>query len=402
MFDIIKSAKRTENWTCLHSIGLARHGTKRLGEIDFVILATHGVFVLEVKGGRVRRQGGSWIYTDRFGCQHVRNEGPFEQAVSAMFTLEREVRNVFEGSRIADVLFGCGVVMPDIEFDVLGPEFDSQQVYDLTDRRKPFRAYIDRLAEFFRKRTPRRRGLRGGDIQKIAHYLRADFDLIPQFDTILDDTQHQLLRLTEEQFTVLDVLEDDPRVVIEGPAGCGKTVLALEAVRRSARTGNRVLLTCYNRLLADELKKTIFREFDAEQVMVVSLHQLFAFLINRSSRNHEFEERKEGLPHVEIFERLMPEFAFFATMEDVVRRFDVLVVDEAQDVLTSEAMDVLSELITGGFQKGRWRLFLDSNNQASLYGKFDRDLFESLRNIARSQFLTVNCRNRKRLHTTRP
>ena len=54
----IKGAVRTENWICLHSFGLARHPSKRLGEIDFVLVTTHGLFVPEVKGGRTRRQGG--------------------------------------------------------------------------------------------------------------------------------------------------------------------------------------------------------------------------------------------------------------------------------------------------------------------------------------------------------
>ena len=74
MFNAIKGAVRTENWICLHSFGLARHPSKRLGEIDFVLVTTHGLFVPEVKGGRTRRQGGVWIYTDRYDQEH-RNNG---------------------------------------------------------------------------------------------------------------------------------------------------------------------------------------------------------------------------------------------------------------------------------------------------------------------------------------
>lgn len=403
MFNIIKTAERTENWICLHSLGLARHSTKRLGEIDFVMITTHGIFVLEVKGGRIRRQGGSWIFKDRLGREHVKAEGPFEQAASAMFTLEREIRQEFRGSRISDVLFGFGVVVPDITFDVIGPDFDQKQVYDRTDRPKAFRTYIDRLAEFSRKRDPRRRrGLRDADIEKIAGYLRSDFDLIPSVKTLLDDTGYQLLRLTEEQFAVLDVLRDDPRVVIEGPAGSGKTVLAVEAVRRSARRGDRVLLTCYNRLLAEELKKTVADEFDTEKVTVASLHQLFSRLISKSSLNEEFDERRAELPEREVFDVLMPELALYAAMEEVIQPFDILVIDEAQDVLTTDTLEVLSELVVGGADRGQWWFFLDSNNQASVYGKLDKPLFESVRKNARSQLLTVNCRNTKEIayHTS--
>ena len=152
MFNVIKNAKTTEKWICLHSLGLARHDSKRVAEIDFLLITSHGVFVLEVKGGRIRREEGVWIYTDRFGREHRKSEGPFEQAASAMFALERELRQVFEGTRVAQALVGYGVVVPDVAFTVLGPDSDRQQIYDVTDRRKSFRDYVVRLAEFWRGR----------------------------------------------------------------------------------------------------------------------------------------------------------------------------------------------------------------------------------------------------------
>ena len=38
----------------------------------------------------------------------------------------------------------------------------------------------------------------------------------------------------------------------------------------------------------------------------------------------------------ELFDQLIPEYALFAAMEEVFPRFDLLVVDEAQDVLTPQ------------------------------------------------------------------
>ena len=89
LFRVIQKARDTEGWICLHSLGLARHATKRWGEIDFVFITPMGIFVVEVKGGRVRREAGTWVFTDRFDVEHRRREGPFEQASSAMFALPR-------------------------------------------------------------------------------------------------------------------------------------------------------------------------------------------------------------------------------------------------------------------------------------------------------------------------
>ncbi len=42
-------------WTVLHSLGLAHHNRKRWAEADFVLVGPRGVFVGEVKGGRIAR-----------------------------------------------------------------------------------------------------------------------------------------------------------------------------------------------------------------------------------------------------------------------------------------------------------------------------------------------------------
>jgi len=69
------------------------------------------------------------------------------------------------------------------------------------------------------------------------------------------EENQELLRLTEEQMVVLDSLAAHKRAAIEGAAGTGKTVLALEKARRLAKNGARVLLLCFNRPLAADLRR---------------------------------------------------------------------------------------------------------------------------------------------------
>jgi len=71
--------------------------------------------------------------------------------------------------------------------------------------------------------------------------------------TVVEDGA-ALVRLTEEQFNILEVLCAFPRVGISGGAGTGKTLVAMERARRLAAEGRRVLLLCYNRGLAAYLK----------------------------------------------------------------------------------------------------------------------------------------------------
>ncbi|MGI8640889.1 MAG: nuclease-related domain-containing protein, partial [Pyrinomonadaceae bacterium] len=68
IFEFFKNDPSASNYTVLHSLGLSRHIKRQYGEIDFVVLAPgEGIFCLEIKGGRIKRENGLWTFTNRFG-----------------------------------------------------------------------------------------------------------------------------------------------------------------------------------------------------------------------------------------------------------------------------------------------------------------------------------------------
>lgn len=62
-------------------------------------------------------------------------------------------------------------------------------------------------------------------------------------------------RLLNEQKNVLNFLEEQKSVLINGAAGTGKTLIAVERAIRFANQGQKVLFLCYNKYLKEELKK---------------------------------------------------------------------------------------------------------------------------------------------------
>ncbi len=63
IFRMFETDPECKNFTVLHSLGLASHIKRQYGEIDFVVLAPNeGIFCLEVKGGRVKRERGSLVF----------------------------------------------------------------------------------------------------------------------------------------------------------------------------------------------------------------------------------------------------------------------------------------------------------------------------------------------------
>jgi hypothetical protein len=394
LFETIRDAPNTDHWVCLHSLALAHHDTKRRAEIDFVLLTRHGIFVLECKGGRLRRQRGVWYSIDKEDVRHKLSESPFDQASSAMFALQRRIRAQFKNEPYGDPLFGYGVLTPDFDFDLESPEFDRKQVYDLRDTAHDFTRYINRLAEYSRAAEARdkRPALKPEAIDAIAHYLRGDFDFIPSANALIDNVRHQLDELTQEQRIVLDVLQDSERVLVDGGAGTGKTLLAIEAAQRMARAGQRVLFLCYNKLLAARLEARLANRSYEGELVVRHLDRLFFEAVEAT----EWESTVVAAIKRDkdtAFAQVLPEYAALVASDRPDQRFDVLIVDEAQDILTSANLVALNETLRGGLENGRWCFFLDGREQAKVYGRLNGEALARLTALGVRERLTLNCRN---------
>ena len=314
-----------------------------------------------------------------------------------MFSLEKEIKNHFTDGMIDRVTFGYGVLFPDIEFNDVGTEGAQEQVFDRRDRRFPFSDYIHRLIKFTHTRqSAQPKKLSKTELDKLVKYLRGDFDLVPLISTMLEDARSKLAELTAEQMYVLDAVQDYNRLIIDGPAGSGKTLLAIEVARRAARLGQHVAFLCYNRQLASMVKAHLDTEPFVGSVDVRTLNSLFYELVDQSSLKEEFEQTKINIDEEALYQALYPEYATLAAMELVAPPFDVLVIDEAQDILTNSNLRALSETLKGGIENGRWHIFLDANDQACVYGRLDSGSLEELRKLAqREPLLTFNCRNTK-------
>ena len=94
IFHWSENAPGTDKWIVLHSLGIATHNKVIYGETDFLVLAPRlGIFALEVKGGRVRRENGIWYFTDRYEHTNSKVRGPFEQAKDGIFSIVDVIKN---------------------------------------------------------------------------------------------------------------------------------------------------------------------------------------------------------------------------------------------------------------------------------------------------------------------
>ena len=370
-------------WTVIHSqrFLLPRHRRTQEGELDFLVLdPSRGAIGLEVKGGWVQRTAAGWSSVDRHGRTNEIKD-PGQQASSAIHALA----NYWEqaagfGGRGFRCGYGWGVVLPDIECPGdLGPDLPRDVIVDRSDLMNVENA-LDRV---FRCLGNRKTSLSAAGVKALVAALRVRYPPASSLALQFQEDNEKLWQLTEEQTTVLDSLAAHNRAAIEGAAGTGKTVLAMEKARRLATTGQSVLLLCFNEPLARDLSQ------QADGFDVETFHGFGRRLAHRAGLG-PFEPSQ---PHVQdsritFYAEEAPMMLLEALEQLPDERYDAIVVDEAQDFLPDWWPCLDSALRRG--REGTLYAFYDPNQR--IYGGGPPEALEVIEHK-----LVHNCRNTRRI-----
>lgn len=406
VFELLQNDPDTKGWIVLHSYGVRSHETQRSSEVDMLVIVPElGVLCLEIKGCKVSRREGVWDY----GYKKT-SKGPFKQASGAMQGVRRDIGEKDAPSR--NVLFWSGVIFTEQSFHEESPEWHSWQFIDGPEltRTRISKLITDMLEKAHKHSASRKGSHHWYDenlsrpsvelVKRLVRLLRGDFEAVSSLKSAVQIAEHFIKDLTEEQYDCLDSLEDNKRILVEGLAGTGKTVIAMEAARRAIQKGESVLLVCFNKLLGNWIAEEIagIPVSSGVDVRAVHIHGLMREIVGPSAMGGKGDE---------FWQKELPEQALGRLLDDdKAKEYDVLIVDEAQDILTVEYLDVLSTLLKGGLAGGKWLIFGDFKNQAIYLADAGRsaqdlikDLVERAPHHARHK-LNTNCRNSERIVNT--
>ncbi|WP_170176456.1 nuclease-related domain-containing DEAD/DEAH box helicase [Lentzea flaviverrucosa] len=387
LFERFQSAPDTDDWTVLHSLELADHPSQVCGEVDFVVVVPQlGVLCIEVKAHKriARDVDGNWL----LGRQRPTPRSPFKQADDQMRSIMDFLRK--SDPSLANVPVLCAVWFTNCRAQ-LPPsvEWHDWQLLDQDHVARPIAAtVVEVLTKGRLHLVQKARGIRleGPDqrtCDRVVHTLRPEFELAASVESLRSRRAQHVLRFTEDQYDALDTMEREPRVLFTGAAGTGKTFLALEEARRNVVRGRSVLLICYNRLLSEWLKGVV-----PEGVRVETLHALM---------RREAGARPADDAPATWWSQELPELALEAMLDSTAPPTDVLLVDEAQDLMDPGYLDVLDLTLKGGLSSGTWRMFGDFERQAIFGNTAGRVGLRSRAAGMVEALLGRNCRNTPRV-----
>lgn len=362
IFMIFHSAE----WTKKKKIGV------QFGEADFAIYhSEYGIICLEVKSGGIYSKDGRIYQTNRRTNQS-HEISPMRQAEKSAFhfydLLSNELRIVNKSINVYSAVWFTDVKEVDIQgsfplkYHPGNNTFFREQMFDVEKNLiSCFKYYGVEKHEKNAKLTK--------VVQKI---LSPSFQVFPSMSSLFELNEVQFNQMTREQSYLLDYLEEQKFAAIQGGAGTGKTMLALEKARRLSEEGRKVLFLGYNKLLMDSLQTKY--GYEMSDVTFTNLDSLLTKARGARFIELQGEEREqEKLSYLENFD------------SEKTWIFEDIILDEGQD-FSDEQISKLKEIAL--LQEGSFYVFYDKNQLIQ-----QRTTLGWLENMECRLVLTFNCRN---------
>ncbi len=336
-----------DSWRVFHSITWQslRAGRQGDGEADFVLLhRDFGAIVLEVKGGEIELLEGVWYSVDKNRIRH-RIKNPFDQAKTSKYALVNYLRSL--DPPLAHIPVCHAVVFPNVTLDhgigLYGPRDIILDHEDLLDPN----AAIVRVLEHWKQNAR----LTTDDVDTVTSRLAPTVTVRTRLRDAIVDSNEVLIQLTERQIQTFGQLRLVRRAAVLGGAGTGKTILAIERVRRLVSEGFKTLLTCYNSPLANFMTQELI---NCQNTQVTTFHALCV------------QEARKALlpiptdPNEDWWEREAPNLLIRAAGVNHTA-FDAIIVDEGQDFALDWLVSLL--MLTSNPDESPFYVFADSHQE---------------------------------------
>lgn len=327
-------ASLPRGWYVWHSLRLRTRERGEFSEADFIIADPNrpGILILEVKGGQIEQRDGQWYQNSE-----PLKSSPLDQAFSFRKNLVRRFKE--EDAKAPTI--GVAACYPDTFFDQQ-PTQDDMKGLVIGGQDLPYLNKI--LPNVMARAVPDPWPVKGSWI-RLLHSLWGE-TWVPDIclGGRVEMDEEKRLQLDHAQMSILENLEENDRLLIRGPAGTGKTLLARETALRESRQGKRVLFLCYTEALAAFLNACL-----KEPTLTVAAVRNFASnLLGENVPEQPLGRTSDYWEGVSLR-------AAVDGLPPADQRWDTMIVDEGQD-FSGDDWELVKECV---HPKGKLWVFAD-------------------------------------------
>lgn len=348
MFEAL--SKLPDTYYIFHSFKIVKVIDNKIyeSETDFVIFNPQkGILCIEAKAGNVKYEEGKWMYGSDILMSH---DGPYHQASNNKWKLSMLIKKyrleyLLNKCKLLHAVWFPSIPKHKLEEVSLPPEADLR----ITLTSESIDNIEEDVSKIFDIQLPNnvKTELDTKETNLILNRILAPhFNLISIPEIKLNHKRQVFKKMLNEQISLLNYLEEQNNAIINGMAGTGKTVMALEKARRHSINNEKVLFLCYNYYLKEYLKSN----FEYENVDFMTIDGLACKLTNNSKPDYEL--LNEVL--IEMYDRgIFP--------------YKHVIIDEGQDfgkydIEEEEILDLLkANVIDNERIDGTFYLFYDKN-----------------------------------------
>jgi hypothetical protein len=285
-------------------------------EIDLIaLIKTLGVVVFETKGGTVTFNGVDFKQSDRNGSRKIK---PHDQVLRNLYPFKNFLRERWSYGNIKTewmLAFPFSHFSQTIDI----PAVHRDRIIDYNDINNVL-ANVGKTMQLHSNKNPPR----------YADWVDRAFEAAKGHSMLETDplghiknSYLQIKRMTHERRSILEMVQENDRIYVRGPAGSGKSWLAFEQAKIWADQGLRVGITVYNRGLASYMRR---------KVAEIGLEDRFGFV----GHFHRFAEgvAEKGGQTIGFADEWLKDDAKVADAlvnYPEAEKYDAWVVDEAQD-----------------------------------------------------------------------
>ncbi len=289
-----------------------KDGIREDSECDFLIFnPDYGFLCIEVKGGNaISVEDGEWRLYDSTGGRFL-DKPPYYQAEQSMRFFKKYFEDELE-MQFAGV-YGSAVAFPNYVIDSpLTVESPLEMTIDLNDMNDLQKRIVE-LFRYFRGHRKGTTAFLAPEMQrKFINLVNKRIALSISAGALIEDKNRELIEINNVQDTIIDLLSHYSRAFIVGGAGTGKTWMGIKKIQRCLYDGLNPLYICYNKALADTVRKMFDGKVDCYNFDLL----MFSLLKSKALDAPEKNGCKEYSSLLEKTE---------------IQKYDLVIVDEGQD-----------------------------------------------------------------------